>query len=169
MFRFSCLDKVQKDKWLPILFDLLYQNMRSVAPDERSYEVQKAAWTHEISTAIDKAPRQIILCLDDDVLAGYIQYYIRDHLLMVEEFQLEGKYQHTFLFYISCRYLLSILPKELEKIEAYADKRNRYSISLMEKLGMMPCEDIGNTPFVHMAGSLQQIRLWHYRNILDLP
>ena len=160
MICFSFLDKSQKNFWLPKLFDLLYENMLGIAPSERSYEEQKREWLAEVSPALDKAPRQIILCLEDGNIVGYIQYYIRDQLLMVEELQLKKAYQRTILFYRFARHLISVMPRNLQRIEAYADKRNDYSLSLMEKLGMRQCEDACSSPFVHMAGDLGNTKLW---------
>ena len=81
MNRFTHLDKSQKEYWLPILFDLLYENMQEVAPDERPREQAKQLWLNEVSPALEKDPRQVLLCFIDDTLVGYIQYYINKNLL----------------------------------------------------------------------------------------
>ena len=153
----SYLDKSEKDHWLPRLFDLLYENMQSIAPSGLPYEVERKEWLEAVSPALDKAPRQIILCFVAGELAGYIQYYIREQMLMVEEIQLKKKYQRTLLFYKFCKYLLSVMPDHLQIIEAYADKRNGNSIRLMEKLGMQLCEPEANSSFVHMRGPAERI------------
>ena len=163
MICFSFLDKSQKNYWLPKLFDLLYENMLDITPDDQPYEAQKTQWLEEVSPALDKAPRQMILCLEDGNLVGYIQYYIRDQMLMVEEFQLKRIYQRTLLFYRFVQYLISVMPRNLQRIEAYAHKRNGYSVFLMGKLGMRQCEDACTSPFIHMAGNLANIRLWSRR------
>ena len=150
---FIYLNKGEKDQWLPQLFDLLYENMQTIAPSGLSYEAEKAQWLKEVSPALEKEPRQIILCFADKELAGYLQYYIRDGLLMVEELQLKKKYQRSLLFYSLCKYLLKVLPQDLKTVEAYADKRNLPSIGLMKKLGMEVCEDETPAPFVHLRGS----------------
>jgi len=150
---FCCLNKSEKEQWLPLLFDLLYENMRCIAPSELSYEQEKQEWLAAVSPALEKAPRQIILCFVQGDLAGYVQYYIRDKMLMVEEIQLKRKYHRTLLFYKLCKYMLSVLPGDLQTIEAYADKRNLYSIRLMNKLGMRICESEQDSPFTHMRGS----------------
>ena len=77
---------------------------------------------------------------------------------MVEEFQLQANYHRTLLFCGFCRYLLSVLPDDLQIIEAYADKRNASSIRLMEKLGMQACRE-DDSAFVHMRGSAEQVYL----------
>ena len=154
---FLYLNKAEKDTWLPQLFDLLYENMCSVAPSGLPYEQEKARWLAEVSPAMDKAPRQIILCIVDGALAGYIQFYVRGRMLMVEELQLKKKYHRTSLFYRFCRHLMSVMPADLQTVEAYADRRNAYSIRLMEKLGMQACDPETESPFVHMRGSAENI------------
>ena len=156
---FFCLDKREKLSWLPQLFDLLHENMHSVAPSGKPYEEEKAEWLAEVSPALEKPQRQIVLCVMDSVLAGFAQYYIRDQLLMIEEIQLKKEYQKTTLFYQLCKYLRFLAPADLQRVEAYADRRNLYSIHLMEKLGMQPCEEAQQSPFVHIGGTMDQIRL----------
>lgn len=155
--RFYYLNKGEKDIWLPRLFELLYENMHSIAPSGLSYEQEKAQWLAVVSPAMEKAPRQIIMCFVDGELAGYMQYYIRQQMLMVEEIQLKKKYHRTLLFYKLCKYLMTVLPDHLQTIEAYADRRNGASIRLMEKLGMRSCEQESESPFVHMRGPAERV------------
>lgn len=155
---FCYLNKSQKDYWLPQLFDLLYENMKVIAPSGLTYEQERTEWLEVVSPALEKAPRQIILCFVAGELAGYIQYYIREQMLMVEEIQLKKTYHRTLLFYRLCKYLISVMPCDLQTVEAYADKRNRNSIRLMEKLGMQRCEPESDSPFVHMRGSAERVK-----------
>lgn len=152
---FCYLDKAEKAIWLPELFELFYDNMHDIAPFSGSFQQEQQNWIAEISPALDKAPRQIILCHADGKLAGYIQYYIRGSMLMVEELQVRKEYQRTCLFYRFCRYLLSVLPRDLQTIEAYAHKGNHHSIRMMERLGMQICEEAA--PFVHLRGPAEAV------------
>ena len=154
---FCHLNKAEKEQWLPQLFDLLYENMSAIAPSGLSYEQEKAQWLGAVSPALDKAPRQIILCLAGGEPVGYVQYYIREKMLMVEEVQLKREYHRTFLFYRLCRHLLSVIPDDLQTVEAFADRRNLHSIRLMEKLGMEACDAAGDSPFVHMRGPAKRL------------
>ena len=155
MIVFTNLDKRQKDYWLPMLFDLLYENMQDIAPDPMPRERAKQLWLKEVSPALDKDPRQIILCFADDVLAGYVQYYTNKDLLMIEEMQIVKPYRGTTVFYGFCKHLGKLLPKGIERIEAYADPRNLHSIALMKKLGMT-----GETEgkFLHLRGCIATVR-----------
>ena len=87
MITFTFLEKSQKEYWLAQLFDLFYDNMRSIAPSTLPYEQEKQQWLCQVSPALEKAPRQIILCFASGLLAGYIQYYTNGNLLMIEEIQ----------------------------------------------------------------------------------
>ena len=156
MIRFTVLNKKEKDVWLPRLFDLFYRNMREITPGELSYEQEKQQWLSNVSPALDKEPRQIFLCFDGDVPAGYVQYYTNQKLLMVEEIQMEKSYQRTTLFYGICANLSNMLPEDIETVEAYAHKDNLYSRKLMTKLGMTQLDEEG--PFVHLRGSAKLLR-----------
>lgn len=156
MLTFTFLNKQEKETWLPRLFDLLYENMRAIAPSGLSYDAEKAQFLANVSPALEKAPRQIILCFSDGDLAGYAQYYTRDDVLMVEEVQLRKAYQRSFAFYRLCKHLLFILPPEIRYVEAYAEKRNAYSQNIMAKLGMEVLEEDG--PFLHLRGELRSAK-----------
>ena len=158
MIEISYLNKDKKDQWLPILFDLLYENMCRIAPSGRNRDQDREQWLSQVSPALDKEPRQVLMCFANGKLVGFLQYYTRNDLLMVEEVQIAKEYQRTFLFYRLCKQLLNTLPEEIRIIEAYADKRNHASIKLMGKLGMNIIEDEDQSTFIHMRGSAQAIR-----------
>ena len=156
MIHYEILNKAEKDHWLPRMFDLLYANMQTVAPGELPYEGEKQQWLENVSPALEKAPRQVLLCLADKDLVGYVQYYTRGELLMVEEVQLRKDYHRSFLFYRICSHLLKTIPDQIRVAEAYAEKRNRYSQKLMQKLGMEILGEEG--PFLHLRGPAGPIR-----------
>ncbi len=156
MLCFTYLNKQEKEYWLPQLFDLLYDNMRLIAPGELPYDEEKQLWLSNVSPALEKGPRQILLCFADGELAGFLQFYTRGDLLMVEEVQLKKAYHRSFLFYRLCKSLLEILPTDIAVVEAYAEKRNAYSQKLMGKLGMEIVGEDG--PFLHLRGNAAFIR-----------
>ena len=151
MIAFTYLNKKEKEKILPKLFDLLYDNMRGIAPANLTYEQEKKQWLGTVSPAIDKSARQIMMCFADEELIGYIQYYINGKLLMVEELQLKQKYHCTLTFYRFCKYFIDTLPADIEYVEAFADKRNINSQKLMHKLGMEFIDN--NSDFIHLRGN----------------
>lgn len=158
MVKFAYLNKAEKDQWLPQLFDLLYENMSQITPTGLSYEEEKAQWFSNVSPALDKAPRQVLMGFVDDELACYIQYYIREDLLMVEEVQIRKRYQGGLLFLRLCRRLMAAVPDGVRVVEAYADRRNLNSQKLMRKLGMVPVPEEADAPFVHMRGIADDAR-----------
>ena len=157
MIAISCLNKKEKYQWLPRLFDLLYGNMHRIAPSGLNRDQEREQWLSQVSPALDKEPRQVLICFADDTLVGFLQYYTRNDLLMIEEIQISRQYQRTFAFYRLCKHLMDTLPEQISIIEAYADKRNHASIKLMGKLGMMAVEE-EESAFIHMRGSAQAIR-----------
>ena len=78
---FTHLTKSEKDAFLPLLFDIFYNNTTELAPSEKSYDSQRDEWLSEVSPALDKEPRKVILCYYEDELAGFLMYYQR--LVMV--------------------------------------------------------------------------------------
>ena len=152
------MDKAEKDIWLPILFDLYYENMSKIAPSGSSYQQERTDWLAEVSSALDKEPRRVLLCTKDNALLGYIQYYTRDDLLMVEEVQIARDYHRTFLFFRMCRFLSQHIPPQIQFIEAYADRRNIHSQKIMRKLGMVPISYDENSIFVHLRGHAETAR-----------
>ena len=152
------LNKADKDIWLPRMFDLYYENMSRFAPSGLAYEAERQEWLSNVSPALDKAPRRALLALDGDALAGFVMFYTRGDLLMVEEFQLRREFQGGLLFLRLCRKLLSELPGEVRAVEAYAHRRNDRSVSLMRRLGMRPVPE-EDPRFVHLRGDAANLRL----------
>ena len=157
MVLLSIMNKAEKDIWLPQLFDLLYENMHSIAPGELPYSQERENWLTEVCGALAKIPRQIVLCMDGDILAGYVQYYTRGDLLMIEEIQLRKRYQRTLLFYSLCKYFADNFADHISYVEAYADKRNTYSQSIMSKLGMSVVDDMKDSQYLHFRESAASI------------
>ncbi len=162
MIRYYLMPKEQKAHWLPLLFDLYYDNMHHIAPSGLSREDERAQWLAAVSPALDKAPRNVLLSTDEDQLLGYIQYYTRGELLMIEEVQITRSYQRTPLFLTLCRRLAEHLPEEIRVIEAYAEIRNTHSQSIMHKLGMTSLPDSEHSLFVHLRGNFAKIRKYFH-------
>ncbi len=155
MITFTYLNKNEKEKILPELFDLLYDNMSEIAPTNLTYEKEQEQWLGNVSPALDKPARQIIMCFSDEQLIGYIQYYINSKLLMIEELQLKKEYHCTLTFYRFCKYFIGTLPADIEHVEAFAEKRNSKSQKLMQRLGMELIDS--NAEFVHLRGEADEM------------
>ena len=158
MIEFKELNKSEKNTFIPLLFDIFYNNTTELAPSEKSYEQQRDEWMSEVSPALDKEPRKIILCYSEGEIAGFVMYYTRSELLMVEELQLKKKFQRTRMFYFLCKHLMSILPSDISIVEAYALKNNLNSQGIMQYLGMDFVPHESEFPLVHLRGSAQKIK-----------
>ena len=156
MFTFVYLDKSQKNEILPALFDIFHANMGAIVPSELPLEDEKNEFVCEISSALEKEPRKIILCYCKGELAGFLMYYTNQNLLMIEELQLISKYQKSMLFYRLCAFLIANLPENIEKIESFAHRQNANSLSLQASLGMqlIECE---SPLFYHLRGDAKAI------------
>lgn len=154
---FKFLEKSNVGEFLPVLFDILYENMEKMASFGKSYEDAKTEWLGQVTPAMKKDRRQIVLMYDGDALAGYAQYYTNDTILMIEEIQLKPKYQRTMLLHQFCKFMKSIVPSEIAYIEAYADKRNTNSQKVMEALGMKIINDDGK--YYHFRGLLKALKI----------
>ena len=155
MITFTYLNKNEKEKILPELFDLLFDNMSEIAPTNLTYEQEQMQWLGNVSPALDKPARQIIMCYADEELIGYIQYYINSKLLMIEELQLKKEHHCTLTFYRFCKYFIGTLPADIEHVEAFAERRNIKSQKLMQRLGMELIDN--NAEFVHLHGEADEI------------
>lgn len=150
------LDKKDKELWLHQMFDLLYENMREIAPSGIPYEQERQEFVANVGLALEKAPRQVLLAIEDGILVGYIQYYTRGALLMVEEMQIRREHRGSLLFLRLCRHLLDALPAEIKTVEAYADPRNEKSRRMMARVGMEELAEEG--PYVHLRGDAEKLR-----------
>ena len=151
------LDKTAADKVLPIQFEILYYNMKEITPSGMSREEDYKNWFSEVSPAIQKAPRQIVLMLDGDEVIGYFQYYTRETLLMMEEIQIKKNYHGSGIFGQFYIWLVRALPDNLATVEAFADRRNAKSIAVLSHLGLCKIEEVRNG-ILHFRGEYKNIK-----------
>lgn len=149
--RFEFLNKSKKAEILPELFRIFYDNTSLISPFLRPYELERDEWISEVSPALEKEPRQIILIYHGADLAGFIMYYTRGELLMIEELQLKDAYQGTLLFYKAVKYLVEMFSDKISRVEAYALKKNKRSIDLMRDTGFFEIHDTIGTKFLHFG------------------
>ena len=147
--RFEFLNKSKKEEILPELFRIFYDNTILISPFLRPYELERDEWLSEVSPALEKEPRQIILIYHGADLAGFIRYSTRGELLMREELQLKKAYQGTLLFYKAVKYLVEMFSDKISRVEAYSLKKNERSIALMRDMGFSELHDTIGTKFLH--------------------
>ena len=155
-YRFSFLNKAKARDVLPLLFDILHENMDKIAPSGLTYEAEREEWLGAVAPALTKAPRQIVLMHDGEILAGFLQYYVNNGIFMVEEIQLKSVYQRTRLLYELCRFLTDVIPSDTQYIEAFVHEKNVTSQKLQRSLGMAHVDTKGNG-ILHFRGDCQKL------------
>ena len=155
MFEFKLADKTQIEQQLPELFRILHSNMSLIAPTNNSYEDDFEIWSSHIIPAMQKEQRQMVLMYVDNKLAGYFQYYINGdtNSLVMEEIQIEKAFQGTGLFSEVYNWLIKSLPKNIMYVEAYANKKNLKSQSILKHLGLVEIGENKNGNSFYFKGA----------------
>lgn len=154
---FKLLDKANLSEALPLLFRILHTNMSSIAPTGNSYDQDYDEWYSNVFPAMQRTPRQMVLMYDNDILAGYFQYYVSDGTLMMEEIQILPEYHGCGMFREFYSWLLGILPKDVRYVEAYSHKSNLKSQGILEHLGLSPCGENKNGSSYHYKGEFKKL------------
>ena len=155
MFEFKFADKLQIEQLLPDLFRILHSNMSIIAPTDNSYNEDFEIWSSYLTPAMQKEQRQMVLMYVDNKLVGYFQYYINGdtNLLMMEEIQIEKAFQGTGLFSEFYNWLIKSLPKNIMYVEAYANKKNLKSQSILKHLGLVEIGENKNGNSFYFKGA----------------
>jgi RimJ/RimL family protein N-acetyltransferase len=155
MFEFKFADKLQIEQLLPDLFRILHSNMSIIAPTDNSYNEDFEIWSSYLTPAMQKEQRQMVLMYVDNKLVGYFQYYINGdtNSLMMEEIQIEKAFQGTGLFSEFYNWLIKSLPKNIMYVEAYANKKNLKSQSILKHLGLVEIGENKNGNSFYFKGA----------------
>ncbi len=156
---FVYADKIRKDDWLPAIFEILYANMSVIAPTGNSLDKDYEEWYSTLYTALEKDPRKIVLMYDEDRLIGYFQYYVNQSasLFMMEEIQIRGEYHGKGVFQAFYKWLLPLLPRDTQKVEAYALKQNVKSRGILTHLGLCLVDGDDDERTVHYRGDFVKL------------
>ncbi len=137
MIRFEFLLKNDFEKLSKQIFKILSDNMQKIAPTGNSYKDDYKYWNDAVGEAIKKENRNIILIYYDNNLIGFFQYYTNNTIFMMEEVQINANYQHKYgIFRELFNFIFSNLPNNIETVEAYANKQNIKSNSILIKMGL---------------------------------
>lgn len=158
MIHIGLMPKEDKEKLLLILFDIYYQNTSSITHLNSTHPSLKSEWTCEVSFALDKPQRNIIIARDGDNIVGFAMLYTNGDLLMVEEIQIVKDYQRTRLLFDLCRFICDFASPNILRIEAYAIKSNSISIALMHSLGFLIVDESNDSKFLHLAADAEPLR-----------
>ena len=154
---FIYADKQDMERLLPLLFEMLHENMSKIAPTGNSYETDFRQWSECVAPAMSKEARQIVLMYDKNVLAGYFQYYINGDMLMMEEIQIREMYHGSGLFREFYSWLVGVLPDTVEYAEAYSHKSNFKSQAILEHLGLSRIGENKNGTAFHYRGKYKTL------------
>ena len=135
MIIYQMLDKNEVQRFLPLLFSILHDNMSVIAPTGNSYDEDYALWSGAVGPAMQKENRRIVLIFDGDSLIGYLQYYVNETTFMIEEAQIKQAYQGRGVLRNAFAYICDFIPPNVLYAEAYANKKNAKSQTIMELHG----------------------------------
>ncbi len=155
--RIEFLRKADAESVLPELFEILHANMSRIAPTGNSCEEDFSMWMSCIKPALEKEPRQILLLLGSDRIAGYFQYYVNNGVFMMEEIQFRESYKGTGIFAELYRYLVKTIPEDTLFVEAYANKKNEKSIAVLKHLGLEIIGENKNGTSFHFRGCYEKL------------
>lgn len=134
--------------------------MKNIAPTGDNDEKDFIIWNDYISEAIKSQSRQIVLALKNDNVIGFFQYFVTDDTFVMEEIQISAEFQGTNNIF---RDLISFALKNINNVlyvEAYANKNNKKSIVVLEKLGLeIAGENQKGTSF-HFKGKYVDLLNW---------
>ena len=136
---FLFLDEEKLDVFLPKLFEILHSNMSLIAPTGNSYNEDFEIWKSNIIPTMQKGDHKVVLMYVSGSLAGYFNYFINldTNTLMMADIQIKKQFQGTGLFSRMYKWLIKKLPRNLLYVEAYANKNNYKSQSVLKHLGLV--------------------------------
>lgn len=161
-FDFEYVRKEEIDALLPTLYELMHRNMSAIVPTEADTFSDREGWLAEVSAAVQKPARQIVLIYYGDELerrlAGFFMYAVNSgaSVFLMEEIQIEPDYRGSGVFRRLYRWLLDRLPEEVQFVEAYTHPTNSRSQAILEHMGLRRLDDDGQ--FFHYRGELDSMR-----------
>ncbi len=164
MLRFDFLNKDEFAFYAKDIFDILAENMSVIAPTGNTYEEDYSSWFAGINHGLKEGLRQIILIYSSEALIGYFQYFANNQLLMMEEIQLKSKWHgKENIFRELYGFVFSILPPDIQFVEAYANKQNEKSNGILLRLGLMKVGETKSGRSYHYKGDFANLLSWYNR------
>lgn len=146
------------------IFNILADNMETIAPTGNKREDDYGCWYSGVSEGLKHRARNIILIKNENTIIGFFQYYVNNGTLMMEEAQLVPSYQGKGIFKCLCRFLFENTKEKIEFVEAFANVNNTKSITILKKAGL---ENIGmnnNGRSFHFRGEYSDFDEWFNRD-----
>ena len=150
------------DDYAPELFEILYENMKDIAPSGLSREDEYDRWHAAVGEGMKRTERRIVLIMDGKVLAGFFQYYVNAEEFMMEEIQLRWEYQgKRQLFRRLYGFVLSCIPSRVGSVAAYTDKRNARAAAILAHMGLKAAGETQDGSYLRHTGSMEALRAWY--------
>lgn len=141
---FSYLDKNEFPSFSHSMFEVLADNMSAISPTGNSLDEDYCHWFKAISAELKSNDRRIVLINDGEIFVGFFQYSIVNYTFIMEEIQFKCEYQGKCVFEKLYIFLVKNLPENLKHVEAYANKANTKSISILHHMGLFESKQTEN-------------------------
>ena len=161
MIRFEYLCKSDFPVVSQQIFDILADNMTTIAPTGNTREEDFGMWYDAVRDGLQREERQIILINDDETLVGYFQYYINTDTFMMEEIQFKSAYHGKGVFRELYGFVLENIKNDLQFVEAFASINNNKSIGILKKFGLLNTGLNKNGRSYHFKGSFADLIKWY--------
>ncbi len=161
-FSFHYLQKQDFSIYAPVLFEILYTNMIAIAPTGNDYDEDYRFWSNAFGNVfIERTERKIVLIQTENKVIGFFSYSCIDNTFKMEEIQFLSEYKGRYgLFRKLYNFVTSDLPSDLIYVEAYANKNNIKSISILNRLGLKNIGTNKNETSFHFKGTYQDYLSW---------
>ena len=154
--QFQIADKIELKRLLPILFKIIHTNMEKIDPSGYSYEESKRIWCECFyESVLTNNELQVVLFYKGSDIVGFAAYSVKEQVFKLGEIQIKEEYQRTLIFYHFCKFMKSILPKDLMYIEGFANKSNLNSQSVMKSAGMVVVGTNKSGKSYHFKGDIR--------------
>ncbi len=158
--RFEYLNKPDFPIVSTDIFNILADNMTSIAPSGNSREEDFVLWSVAVSDGLQREERQMILVKDNESIIGFFQYYTNTDTFMMEEIQFKSEYHCKGIFRTLFGFVISYISKDIKFVEAYANISNSKSIGILEKLGLTNVGVNKNGRSYHFKGNYFDLLEW---------
>lgn len=164
MINFDYLKPENFDDYSSEVFTILCNNMSQIAPTGNTHEEDYKVWHEAVKSGLQKINRKIILISvsRDNKLIGFFQYYTNEDTFVMEEIQIIPEYQGmNQVFRQLYAFVLPQLDKNVLFVEAYANKLNIKSCSILTRLGLNVIGENRSRKSFHYKGNYSDLLNWY--------
>ena len=146
--------------YIRAMYDILYENMDSIAPTGNTYEEDYALWSSCVEPVWREEKRSVILILSDNKLCGFFQYFVNEDTFRMDEIQFKKEYQKSGLFEALYHYLVTVVPLQTKYVDAFTRKENIKAQGILKHLGLEIAGESKNGNSLYFKGE--------YKNLVEL-